>query len=486
VTLRRLILGTLLAAFDGPIVPGWALDLVAEGLAGHVLFGNNIIDPPQVAALCAALRAARPDVVIGIDEEGGDVTRLGHVDGSPYPGNGALGVIDDPALTTAIYRAIGADLAAVGIDLDLAPTIDVNTASDNPVIGTRSFGADPTLVARHAVAAVLGLQDAGVAACAKHFPGHGATTADSHLELPTVDADLDTLLTRDIPPFAAAAAAGIQAIMTAHIRIPLLTGEAPATFSPAALEILRTRIGFRGVIITDALEMQGAARFAGGAAPGAVLALIAGADLLCIGSRVTAESVEEIVAAVIEAVADGRLSRARLEEAVERNQRLAAWTRATRSPSGASAAVNGADLGVSAARRAVAVEGSLPDLTNALVVQLEATTTIAQGRVPWGVVPHIGSDLGAASVRVAASEADATEIIATAAGRPIVITGRNLHRLTGAASLIESIAGSCDVVIVEMGWPTAWRPRGVRGFITTHGASRANGRAAAEALGIAA
>ncbi|HEY0530788.1 MAG TPA: glycoside hydrolase family 3 N-terminal domain-containing protein, partial [Actinoplanes sp.] len=233
--LRRLALGTLLAAFPGGTAPEWALGLLTEGLAGHTLFGTNVADAAQVAGLTARLRSARADALIAIDEEGGDVTRLAHRTGSPYPGNAALGTVDDPELTRAVYAAIGGDLAAAGINLDLAPTVDVNTADDNPIIGTRSFGSDPTLVARHAAAAIEGLQSAGVAACAKHFPGHGATVSDSHLELPTVDATLDLLRERDLPPFAAVVAAGSQAIMSAHIRVPSLTGDDPATFSRRVL-----------------------------------------------------------------------------------------------------------------------------------------------------------------------------------------------------------------------------------------------------------
>jgi beta-N-acetylhexosaminidase len=197
---RRLALSTLLAAFPGKSPPESALRLVADGLAGQVLFGYNIADAEQVAALTAALRTARTDVLIGIDEEGGDVTRLAHATGSPYPGNAALGTVDDPGLTRRVYRAIGDELAAAGINFNLAPTVDVNTAEDNPVIGTRSFGADPGRVSTHAAAAVVGLQQAGVAACAKHFPGHGATVVDSHLALPTVDVPLELLRERDLPP----------------------------------------------------------------------------------------------------------------------------------------------------------------------------------------------------------------------------------------------------------------------------------------------
>ena len=505
--LRRLVLGTLLAAFDGPTPPEWALDLVAEGLAGHVLFGFNVVDVDQLAALTARLRAARPDVLIGIDEEGGDVTRLGHRDGSPYPGNGALGATGDPGLTERIYRSIGWDLAAVGINFNLAPSVDVNTVSDNPIIGTRSFGDDPIRVAAHSAAAVAGLQAAGVAACAKHFPGHGATVADSHLELPVVDAPLDVVRTRDLPPFAAAIKAGTRSIMTAHIRVPQLTGDIPATFSHEALvTLLREEMGFTGAIVTDALEMQGAARIAGGTAKGAALALAAGADLLCIGADVDHALVEEIVADVIAAVHDGRLPLSRLEDAAARTAELAAWaalpgddpvgTALPASVPSDARAINAAaahtdsepdrvaNLGLAAARRAIAIEGEVPPLAGALVVQLESPSTIAEGRVPWGVYPHVAATAG--PMRLSATATSAAELRAAADGRPIVIVGRNLHRLAGAAQLVEALAATDRVVVVEMGWPSAWRPAGVAAFLTTYGASRANGRAAAEVLGLAA
>ncbi|HEY7173519.1 MAG TPA: glycoside hydrolase family 3 N-terminal domain-containing protein [Micromonosporaceae bacterium] len=480
--LRRLVLGTLLASFRGPVAPRWAIDLVDEGLAGHVLFGFNVSDTDQLAALAASLRAARADVLIGIDEEGGDVTRLGHRDGSPYPGNGALGAIGDPELTERIYAAIGRDLAAVGINLDLAPSVDVNTASDNPIIGTRSFGADSARVAAHSAAAIIGLQAAGVAACAKHFPGHGATDVDSHLHLPTIDASLDVVRGRDLPPFEAAIGAGTKSIMTAHIRLPEITGEMPATFSRAALlDLLRGELGFTGAIVTDAIEMLGAARIAGGTARGAALALAAGADLICIGADVDQGLVEAVVADVVAAVQDGHLPLERLEDAAARSAELAAWaapsTTVTR-------AFTGTNLGLAAARRAITIEGHVPPLAGALVVQLESASTIAEGPVPWGVYPHVAA--GVAPIRASAATANIDELRATAGGRPIVIAGRNLHRLAGAATLIESLAAHQPVVVVEMGWPTTWRPAGVAAFLTTYGASRANGRAAAEALGLAA
>ncbi|MEU2611236.1 glycoside hydrolase family 3 N-terminal domain-containing protein [Micromonospora sp. NPDC007271] len=475
--LRRLALGTLLAAYPGPVPPDWAVDLLGEGLAGHTLFGTNIHDPAQVAATTAALRAGRPDVIIAIDEEGGDVTRLAHATGSPYPGNAALGAVDDVTLTRQVYAAIGAELAALGITVDLAPTVDVNTADENPVIGTRSFGADPARVAAHSAAAVAGLQSAGVAACAKHFPGHGATVADSHHELPTVDVPPAVLRERDLPPFASVIDAGVRAIMTAHIRVPALTGEGPATFSrPVLVDLLRGEYGFTGTVITDALEMKGAALAAGGVGPAAVRALAAGADLLCIGAKVDADLVELVVEEIVGALGDGRLDRARVEEAAGRAAELAAWTGAAGIP-----AATPDGLGYAAALRAVRVEGDVTGLTRPLVVQVHATSTIAEGRVPWGLGPHLA---GAEEVRAVAGETDPDELRRRAGDRPIVLVGRHLHRLPGARELVEALAAAHPVTVVEMGWPGAWRPAGARAFVTTYGASHANGRAAAQVLGL--
>ncbi|MFB9234154.1 glycoside hydrolase family 3 N-terminal domain-containing protein [Plantactinospora siamensis] len=490
--LRRLALRTLLAAFTGTEPPAWALDLTAEGLAGFTLFGRNVAEPGQLARCTAALRAARPDVLIAIDEEGGDVTRLAHAVGSPYPGNAALGAVDDVAVTERVYRAIGTELAGLGVSVDFAPTVDVNTADDNPIIGTRSFGADPARVAAHAAAAVAGLQSTGVVACAKHFPGHGATVADSHHELPTVDVPAEVLRRRDLPPFAAVIGAGARAIMTAHIRVPALTGDLPATFSRAVLhDLLRTEYGFAGAVVTDALEMKGASVAAGGIAPAAVRALAAGADLLCIGSDVDAELVARVADEIAAAVRDGRLAEARLAEAVDRAAALAAWTGAAgaqpapglpRSVTRPAPEPVDDHLGYATARRAVRVEGVLTGLEKPLVVQVGATSTMAEGRVPWGLGPHLP---GAEVHLVAAADADPAALRELAGDRPIVLVGRHLHRLTGARELVENLAATHPVTVVEMGWPSSWRPVGARAFITTYGASFANGRAAAEALGLA-
>ncbi|MBM0238203.1 glycoside hydrolase family 3 protein [Micromonospora sp. ATA32] len=475
--LRRLALGTLLAAYPGPVPPDWAVDLVAEGLAGHTLFGTNIHEPAQVAAGTAALRAGRADVLIAIDEEGGDVTRLAHATGSPWPGNAALGAVDDVALTRQVHEAIGAELAGLGITVNLAPTVDVNSADDNPVIGTRSFGAtrsgSPPRRRR-----VEGLQSAGIAACAKHFPGHGATVTDSHHELPTVDVSPAVLRERDLPPFAAVVDAGVKAIMTAHIRVPALTGDGPATFSRAILvDLLRGEYGFTGAVVTDALEMKGAAAGRRRDGAGGVRALAAGADLLCIGAKVNAALVERVVAEIVDALTDGRLDRARVEEAAGRAAALAAWD-----PRRHRLADRGTgSWGYAAPAARYASRGALAGLDRPLVVQLYAASTIAEGRVPWGLGPHLAN---VEQVGVVAAETAPATLRELAAGRPIVLVGRHLHRLPGGAELVDALAAEHPVTVVEMGWPGRWRPTGVRAFVATYGASHANGRAAAELLGL--
>jgi len=481
--LRRLALGTLLAAFPGHTPPGWAVAFVEQGLAGYVLFGSNVADPAQLAALTARLRDARPDVLVAIDEEGGDVTRLAHATGSPYPGNAALGAVDDVSLTRRVYRQIGAELAAVGVTVNLAPSVDVNTTHDNPVIGTRSFASDPVKVAAHAVAAVTGLQQAGVAACAKHFPGHGATDTDSHHDLPIVDAALDTLRARELPPFSAAIAADVKAVMTAHIRVPALTGDGPATFSRAALvDLLRNELGFTGTTITDALEMKGSVKAAGGVPRAAVRALAAGADLLCIGSVVDADLVEATATEVVAAVRDGRLPAGRLEEACARAAALAAWTL------GEGTDERDPELGYAAARRALRVTGSTDLAAAPLVVQIDVESTIAEGRVPWGLAPHLadaGRPGGVEHRRITAEQTTVDDLVTAAAGRPIVVVTRHTHRKPAARALIEALATAHPVIVVEMGWPSGWRPDAAKAFLLTYGASHANGRAAAEALGLA-
>jgi len=499
--LGRLADAVLIPPFGSGREPDWVRAALRGGLAGVTLFGPNVQDGRQLSALTARLRAATTEPVIAIDEEGGDVTRISHRTGSDYPGNAALGAIDDTELTRLVYAALGADLAALGINLDLAPAVDVNTAPDNPVIGTRSFGADPDLVARHAAAAVTGLQSAGVAACAKHFPGHGSTSADSHLVLATVDAPLSVVRSRDLPPFEAAIAAGVRAVMPSHLRVPELTGELPASLSRRAqTDLLRGELGFTGVIVSDGLEMRAVSE-PYGIPEAAVLAVIAGTDLLCLGRDQDQLSFLAVRAALVEAVRSGRLPGERLEEAAARVADLRAWTSAAALPAaaragGAPRAGDGAGrtagapaavpIGLAAARRAVTVSGQLPAAGSPLVVQLVPPSNLAVGAVPWGLAAFVPAD----SYREISTATPATDlaaavspVLADAAGRPLVIVVRDAHRhATAAGAVTLMLAERPDAVVVEMGLPV-WRPA-AGSYLASYGAARSNSRAAAEVLGL--
>ena len=418
--LGRLAEAILIPPFPGLSAPRWMLDALGRGLAGVTLFGQNISAPDQVSALTAMLRSAAPgdDPVIAIDEEGGDVTRVAYADGSPYPGNAALGAVDDVALTQAVYRAIGADLAALGINFDLAPCADVLGTADSPAVGTRSFGADTGLVSRHTAAAVAGLQGACVAACTKHFPGHGRTGTDSHEAIATIEGGLADLRLVDLPPFEAAIRAGTLAIMPSHLRVPELTGDLPATVSAAAITgLLRGELGFTGVIVSDALEMR-ATRDTFGIPGAAVLAVAAGTDLLCLGRDGSEADYLAVRDALVAAVRDGALDGERLEEAADRVARMRGGLARTRSaaPAGDSAGP-GAGLGIGpavspmagpaagpavgpavspmvgpavglvAARRAVRVSGPHRTLSHPVIIEVEPRENIAAGRFGWGLAP---------------------------------------------------------------------------------------------------
>ena len=485
--LTRLADAIIIPPFPGPVAPGWILDALGRGLAGVTLFGQNVSSPEQLAALTASLREAAdgPGPVIAIDEEGGDVTRIAHLSGGRYPGNAALGAVDDVALTRDVYRALGADLAALGISVDLAPSADVNTAADNPVIGTRSFGSGPGLVSRHVVAAVAGLQAAGVAACAKHFPGHGSTRTDTHDSVATVDAPLALLATRDLPPFAAAIDAGVRAVMPGHLRVPELTGVLPASQSPAALTgLLRGELGFTGVIISDGLEMRAVSEPLG-MPEAAVLAVAAGTDLLCLGRDQDQISYLAVRDALVAAAASGRMPPQRLEDAAARVAELRAWAAAA-IPSGPAA--DGDGVGLAAARRAIRVTGALDgSLDRPVVVEVVPPLNIAVGPVPWG----LGTWVPAGSIVRAGTGLPAAELarrmdaaLAAASGRSLIVVVRDAHRHRAARDAVSRLlAARPDAVVLEMGLPV-WRPPG-GAHVATYGAARTSGLAAAELLGLA-
>lgn len=460
----------LLASFPGHEAPEWVRRWAERGLGGVVLFADNVRDGEQVAALTAALRAERPELVVAIDEEGGDVTRLEARSGSSYPGNLALGAVDDVAVTRAVAGAIADELRAAGVTLNLAPVADVNSNPRNPVIGVRSFGSEPELVSRHVAAFVRGTQEHGIAACAKHFPGHGDTATDSHLELPVVD----ELLHGALLPFRAAVEARVGAIMTAHILVRGVDA-VPATLSEALVTgVLRGELGFDGLVVSDALEMRAISGTVG-IEEGAVRAAAAGVDALCIGHDVDHDLVERIHGALVSAVASDRLSEERLADAAE------AVTRIGRVPSGTPTSAQEADIGAAAARRAVRARGTVAIDGSPVVIELEPEPMIAAGPRSHGLGAEIGARRPSSTV-VSLHEAprDNGELLRSAEGRPLVVVLRDAARHRWQQDFaLELIERRPDAVVVETGLP-GWRPDSANAFVETYGAARVNVEAAAD------
>jgi beta-N-acetylhexosaminidase len=453
--LERCALRVLLPSFPGTVADRDALGLVASGLGGICLFGSNTAaGPDAVSALAASVHTESANAIVAIDEEGGDVTRIHATTGSPFLGAGALGAVDDLDLTRETARAVGEELAGLGLDLTFGPDADVNSNPDNPVIGIRSFGDTSDRVAAHVAAWVGGLQAAGPAACAKHFPGHGDTHQDSHLGLPEIDVPLDLLERRELVPFRAAVAAGVEAVMTSHIVVRALDpgpDPAPATLSGPVLSLLRTTLGFEGTIVSDALDMAGAS--AGRGIPrAAVRSLVAGADLLCIGPDKDVELVRAVQREIVAAVRSGELTPERLIEAAAQVDRLASRPRSAPHRVETSPEVRAAQL--RGARTAVRVEGRLPDLGVARVVSIETEPNIAVGPVPWGLPADlsIGPDAGPDSRPDAGPDSWGDLVLAD--GDPLIVQVREAHRHPGVRALLERlISAGRTVVVLEWGWP---------------------------------
>ena len=271
---------------------------------GVVLFKRNVRSPAELRTLVSAIHERGPGTrpIVAIDHEGGRVDRLPRPF-THFPPMAAVGARGDVRLAEAVGRAMGRELAAVGIDLDFAPVLDVWSNPRNRVIGDRAFGADPARVARMGLALARGLLREGVLACGKHFPGHGATVGDSHFVLPRVRRSRRALAACDLVPFARAAVAGLPALMTAHVVYPALDARRPATLSAKICrDLLRRRLGFRGELFSDDLEMNA---IAAGSTPGkaAIAALEAGCDMLLVCQ--TTDAARDAIDVVADALAAG-------------------------------------------------------------------------------------------------------------------------------------------------------------------------------------
>jgi beta-N-acetylhexosaminidase len=285
------------------------------GVGGVILFSRNIEGPQQCAALVRQIQSlSDTPLLIGIDQEGGRVARL-RAPFTLFPPAGQLGC-GPPEQTYRCAVAQATELKSVGINLNFAPVLDIDTHPANPIIGDRSFGQTPDRVIRHACQVISGLQDTGIIACGKHFPGHGDTTVDSHLALPAVDHSPDRLEAIELLPFVAAIAAGVGCIMTAHILVRQYDTEWPASLSSTLVTtLLRERLGFNGVIVSDDLEMKGITQnhtvpFA------AVRALQAGSDLLLICQSLDLQ--QQAWETIVHAVEQGKLPEKRITQSSHR------------------------------------------------------------------------------------------------------------------------------------------------------------------------
>jgi beta-N-acetylhexosaminidase len=324
-SLRAAVARLFLAGLPGPRLDRETRRLHADvPFGGVVLFRRNAAPPRRLRELTRALHGLDPALppLVAIDHEGGRVHRLGppftHFPPAAVVATRGLGAV------RAVATAMARELAAAGIDLTFAPVLDVASNAANPVIGDRAFGPSPDVAGACGVAAFRAARAQGLLTCGKHFPGHGDTDADSHTELPLVERGRRSLMATEIPPFRRAIAAGLPIVMTAHVVYPALDPAAvPATISrPILTGLLRRRLGFRGAICTDDLEMQAIAALH---RPGdaAVAALAAGADMVLLCQR--QDLVRDAVAEVERAVADGRLSEARVADAHRRVVALARW-----------------------------------------------------------------------------------------------------------------------------------------------------------------
>ncbi|MGW6791643.1 glycoside hydrolase family 3 N-terminal domain-containing protein [Streptomyces chartreusis] len=438
----------LVAGFEGATtVPDTLKELIDRGLGGVILFTRNIRDAEQVRRLTDELRAIRPDLVVAIDNEGGGMGHLGTVGAPQLPGSYALGVVDDPNLTARCADELAAHQAALGITASYAPVADLQHRPDNPIVRTRSFGADPESAARHLRAWITATEARGVASCAKHFPGHGGTVTDSHHGV-AVDPRPYDELRADLEPFRAAVAAGVPMLMSAHVVYPALDPNRPATLSRRILgDLLRRDLGFDGVLVGDALEMKADCRDA-----------------------------------VLDALRTGVLAPERVEEAAGRVRRLAARYATPPTATTVPAPVyEVAGVGLDAARRAVRIRGVPPAVRGAHVVDLFPP--------PHPVLNWGGEDL-LTEVRAVDPTATGTAVTGECADPDDLVEG--IVRRCGAAPLVVA---TCDAGLHP--WqvrlrdallgrrPDAMRvdtglPEG--GALHSYGRGRANLRAVAEVL----
>jgi beta-N-acetylhexosaminidase len=370
--LEELAAGVLVVGFNGiTFKSGGAVELESFRVGGVILRSQNVVSLRQTRDLTDAIRAlyqGQPDPIIAIDQEGGRIARL-HDGVVELPPMMALGAAADATLARRAGKESGNDLRRAGVNFTFGPVLDLAVFRENTGIGARSFGADPQSVARIAGAFAEGMREAGVVPAFKHFPGHGSTTTDSNVELPVVDANIETLRARDFVPFAQLLP-GAKAVSCAHMVVKALDPDRSATTSPAILtDLLRKQMHFAGVCLTDCMEMDAIVKTIGGP-QAAVAAIAAGADAILVSRTLAAA--KAIARGIVGAVRSGALSQARLEEAYAR---VRALRESLASPIALDAPHPDAAVGDEASKRAItAVRGYRKlDPVQHIVISFEGT-----------------------------------------------------------------------------------------------------------------
>ena len=468
-SIDQAILAHFSPGFGGTKVPDWLKRWLQAGLGGVTLFSSNTPSLEQTVDLVQEIRSYSPKVIISIDEEGGDVTRLFVKDGSPFPSPALLGRCDDLSLTYNSYLELGQVLHEVGVDISFAPVVDVATADKNPIIGVRSFGNDFRKVAFQSAAAVRGFHDAGVCACIKHFPGHGGVEEDSHHHLPTLNGTLADLEKSHLYPFIESIAAGAQAIMVGHIILPSIDQENPASCSRLVIsDYLKKKLGFTGLVVTDALDM-GALGGPKKIADSATRAMKAGADLLCFsGLYDQSEFVSSSFEAIKNAITDGSIN---LEGLLSNGERLSDWR-----PDAPTAMHRSTELSRVALAGRMEVSGDV-SIHEPLVhlVEMSADPTIAAGYVAWGMrrsLTHRG-------VKVKLETSDV--MLKDGKNSQMIVAFRDAYRdkkLLQSLNRLEQLYP--DAIFIDMGWPT--REFAPRNYIRTFGSGSINSDVAVDIL----
>lgn len=446
--------GALMPGITTQSIEPWVVRALTQGVNAVCLFEGASGSPQATRATAQSLRAVSPDLLIAVDEEGGEVTRLESRTGSSFLSPRALGVIADAGVTRASGRLIGNMLNNAGVDWTLAPVADVNVDPRNPVIGLRSFGEDAHSAAVQVGAFIEGIQSTGVIATAKHFPGHGDTQIDSHESLPTVSATRDLLHQRELLPFKSAVEVGVGSVMTGHLLVTSLDSDSPASLSRVVTtNLLRGEFGFKGVVVTDALDMGAILGPFGQQRPhAAVASLLAGADLVCLGAVDQERATESAANAIIQALADGTLNPAVLVAAAQRRIQLITRRREAHEYT---------NVQLDESVLADAAERSLLTHGDATLKGLRVDV-LRIGTLQSFVGRHLmGFGLDVQFVDTVSARSD----------RDLVIEVRDAWR---SADLLQLLADAArarpDAVIVDVGMPTPDLPT-CRGILTTHGVS---------------